>query len=128
MGVHGDVAEDVVKDVGFGGVLHGLACAKPGGGGEHARGKHLEEGVAGEKTADGGGLPAGSRLKEGADFGEVGEFVFAQADLVKAVEILLAGVFPKLRHATAYEFRPDRMLFGRVSGPILFNQIGSGHV
>src|SRR5580700_8645226 len=53
VGVHGDVAEDVVEDVRFGGVFHGLACAEPCGGGEHASGEHLEEGIAGKKATDG---------------------------------------------------------------------------
>src|ERR1700733_9538395 len=52
--VHGDVAEDVVEDVGLRGVLHGIARAEPGGGGKHPISEHLEEGVGREKAADRG--------------------------------------------------------------------------
>src|ERR1700722_5797830 len=90
-GGHGDAAEDIVEDVRFWCVLHRVARAEPGGGGEHAGGEHLEEGVGGEEAADGGGLPAGARLEEGADLGEVGQLVFAEAVLLEAAGILPAG-------------------------------------
>jgi hypothetical protein len=128
VGVHGDVAEDVVEDVRFRGVLHGVARAEPSGRGEHAGGEHLEEGVGGEKAADRGGLPAGARLEEGADLGEVRELVFAESDLLKAVEILLAGVLAELRHAAGYEFSPDGVLLRCVVRPGLFDEVGRGHV
>jgi hypothetical protein len=128
MGVHGDVAEDVVKDVGLRGVLHGFPGAEPGGGGEHAGGEHLEEGGGGEEAADGGGLPAGAGLKESADGGEVGELVFAEADLMEAVEIFAAGVGAELGHAPGDEFGPDGVLLGGVVGPCLLDEEGSGDV
>lgn len=128
VGVHGDVAEDVVEDVRFRGVLHRVAGAEPGGGGEHAGGEHLEEGVCGEEAADGGGLPAGAGLEEGADLGEVGQLVFAEADLLEAVEILPARVLAELGHAAGYEFAPDGVLLGGVVGPGLFDKVRRGHL
>ena len=128
VGVHGDVAEDVVEDVGLGGVLHGVAGAEPGGGGEHARGEHLEEGVGREEATDGRRLPAGSGLQERANLGEIRQLVFAQADLVEAVEVFAAGVLAQLGHAAGYEFGPDGVLLGGVVGPGLFDQIRCGHV
>jgi len=67
-------------------------------------------------------------LEEGADLGEVGELVFAEADLLEAVEILPAGVLTKLGHAAGYEFAPDGVLLGGIVRPGLLDQIGRGHV
>lgn len=128
VGVHGDVAEDVVKDVRLRGVLHGVARAEPGGGGEHTGRKHLEEGVGGQEAADGGGLPAGARLEKSADLGEVGQLVFAESDLLEAVEILLAGMVAKLGHAAGYEFAPDGVLLRGIVRPGLFDEVGCGDV
>jgi hypothetical protein len=126
--VHGDVAEDVVKDVRLGGVLHGVAGAEPRGGGEHASGEHLEEGVGREEAADRGGLPAGAGLKQSADLGEVGQLVFAEADLLEAVQVLPAGVVAKLGHAASYEFAPDGVLLRSVIRPGLFDEVWRGYV
>ena len=68
VGVHGDVAEDVVKDVGFGGVLHGVARSRAGAVvREHAIGEHISKKFASgreEAARDGRGLPAGAGLEE----------------------------------------------------------------
>ena len=40
--VHGYMAEDIVKDVGFGRVFERVAATQPGGGGEAACGQHFE--------------------------------------------------------------------------------------
>ena len=122
MCVHGDVAEDVVEDIGLWSVFHCVSRAEPGGGWKHARGEHLEEGVGREEAADWSGLPAGAWLEAGADFSEVGKAIFAEADLVEALEVLLAGMVAELRHATRDEFRPDGVLFGSVRGPVLFDE------
>jgi hypothetical protein len=126
MGVHGHVAEDVVKDVGFGGVFERVAAAQPGGGGKAARGQHLKEGGRGHEAADGGGIPAGAALQLGGDGGQVGQPVIGQAERVEAVEILLRGVLFKLRHAAADQLGPGAVLLGGVGGVVLFDQEGSG--
>src|SRR5579871_6380254 len=113
MGVHGDVAEDVVEDVGLGGVLHGVARAKPGCRGEHSRCKHLEEGVGREEAAYWCGLPASARSEAGADGFEVGQSVLTKAYLLEAFEILAAGMLTELGHAAADQFGPDGVLFRR---------------
>jgi len=128
VGVHRDVAEDVVKDVRLRGVFHGVSGAEPGGCGEHAGGEHLEEGVGWEEAADGGGLPACAGLKEGADLGEVRKLVFAEADLLEAVQILPAGVLTELGHAAGYEFAPDGVLLWGVVRPSLFDEVRRGHM
>ena len=128
VGVHGDMAEDVVEDIGLGCVFHGVAGAQPCGGGEHARGEHLEEGVGREETADGRGLPAGTGLETGTDLGEVREFVFLKADLVEAVEVLLTGVVAELGHSAADKLGPDGMLLWSVGGPVLFDEIWGGYL
>jgi len=117
------MAEYVVEDVRLGGVLHRISRAQPGGGGEHARGKHLEEGVGREESADRRGLPSGARGEEGANSLQVGQPVFAQADQLEAVEVLAAGVLAKLRHAAAHQLGPDGVLLGGVGVPVLLDQI-----
>ena len=128
VGMHGDVAEDVVEDVGFRGVLHGVARAEPGGSGKHAGGEHLEEGVGRQEAADGSGLPASAGLEKSADLGEVGKLVLAEADLLEALEILLARVLAKLGHAAGHELAPDGVLRRGIVGPGLFDEVRRGHI
>ncbi len=128
VGVHGDVAEDVVEDVRLWGIFHRVARTEPGGRGKHAGSEHLEEGVGREEATDRGGLPAGSGLQKRADLGEIGQLVFLEADLAESVEILLAGVFAELRHTAADQLGPDGVLLGGVVGPCLFDQIRRCHV
>ena len=108
MGVHGDVSEDVVEDVGLGRVFERVAAAQPGGGGKLTRGEHLEEGVGRQKAADRRGVPAGAWAEALVDLGEIGDGVFAQADLVEAVEILLAGVLARAEACGGAPVRPRR--------------------
>ena len=126
MGVHGHVPEDVMEDVGLGGVFERVAAAQPGGSGKLARGEHLEEGVGRQEAADGRGVPAGAWTEALVDLGEIGDGVFAQANLFEAVEIFLAGVLAELRHAAAHEFSPDSVLLGCVSRPVLLDEVGFG--
>src|SRR5512146_1499035 len=44
MGVHRDVAEDIMEDVGLWSVFEAAAVTKPGGGWEVPGGEHVEEG------------------------------------------------------------------------------------
>ena len=91
MGVHGDVSEDVVENVGLRGVFERIAAAEVGGGGKFAGGEHLEECVGRKESADRGGVPAGARAQALVDLGEVGDDVFAEADLVESVEVFGAA-------------------------------------
>jgi hypothetical protein len=123
VGVHGDMAEDIVEDVRLRSVLHGVAGSEPGGGREHSGAKHLEEGIGGEEAADRCGLPACARLKERADLGQVRQLVLAESDLLEAIKILQARVLAKLGHTAGYEFAPDGVLLRGVVGPGLFDEI-----
>lgn len=126
VGMHGDVSEDVVEDVRLGRVFEGVAGANVGGSRKFARGEHLEEGVGRQESADGCGVPAGARREALVDLGEIGDQVFAEADLVESVEVFRAGVVGELGHAAADELGPDGVLLRGVGGPILLNQIWFG--
>jgi hypothetical protein len=54
--------------------------------------------------------------------GEVGNQIGSETNLLKALEILLAGMFLDLRHTTAYQFGPGGVLLRRVGRPILLDQ------
>src|SRR5579884_854526 len=126
--MHGNVSEDVVKDVRLWRVFHGLARADVGGCGELPRCKHLKKSVRREKAADGSGVPSGARPQPLVHGSEVWDGVLTQADLVEAVEVLRTGVLLKLRHAAAHQLRPDGVLLGCVGAPVLPDEIRSGNV
>src|SRR5215469_10536050 len=87
MRVHGDVAEDVVEDVGFGGVFERFAAANPGGGRKAAGCEHLKKRGCGQEPAHRSRVPAGSRLQARADRRKPWQPVLLQADDLEAVEI-----------------------------------------
>ncbi len=79
---------------------------------------------AGQIAGDGGGVPAGARREQRVHLGEVRDDVLAQADVVKAVEVLLAGMLFKLRHAAAHQLRPHGVLVRGIPAPVLLDEVG----
>ena len=75
VGVHGDVAGDVVEDVGFRQVVHAVGRTDGDGGGELAPAQAIEEEEAGNVAADRLGLKAGQRLQASIDFAEARDAV-----------------------------------------------------
>src|SRR5579875_2119862 len=132
--VHRHVAEHVMEDVRLWGVLHGLAVAQPGRGRKLPRREHLEEGIRRQKSADWGGIPACERPEAAIYLGKIRNRVLAQADLHEAIQILLAGMLAKLRHAAAYQLLPHGMLLGGIRAPVLLDEVwlsdgqGRGHI
>ena len=61
LGVHGDMACEVVEDIRFGEVIEAVWPADGDGSGELAAAEAIEEQVRGDVSADGFGLEAGQR-------------------------------------------------------------------
>jgi hypothetical protein len=55
--------------------------------------------------------------------GQVGNQVGSEANLLKTIQIFLAGVGFNLWHAAAYQFRPSGVLLIRVGSPLLLDQV-----
>ena len=123
MGVHGNVAEDVMEDIRFGDVLKRFPAPQPGGGRELPGSKHGKEGVRRQKTAHRGGSPATPGPKPLIHLGQIGDQVGSETNLLKTFQIFLASVGFNLGHAAAYQFRPGGVLLSRVGPPILLDQV-----
>jgi hypothetical protein len=54
--------------------------------------------------------------------GEVGNQIGSETNLLKALQVFFAGMCFDLRHATAHQFRPGRVLLRRIGLPILLDQ------
>ena len=138
MRVHGHVAEDIVEDVRLRRVFERLAGAQRGGGGKAPRCDHFKESRAGQVARDRGCVPAGARRQQGVHLSQIGDDVLAQADVVKAVEVLLACMLFELGHAAAHQLGPHGVLVRGIPAPVLLDEIrrskrkarsrnGSGH-
>ena len=101
VGMHGHMAEDIVKDIRLRGVFERVAPAQPCGGGKAARGQHFKKGRAGHEAADRRCIPAGARFKALRDRSQAGHPVERKAENLEAFEILARGMLLKLVHAAA---------------------------
>ena len=90
--MHGDVAGDVVKDVGLGQVLEPLAVADGDGGRKLAPAQAVEEDVRRDIPADRPGAEPGERLEEPVDLVEVGDARRRELQLVHPFEEPPVGV------------------------------------
>ena len=124
MGVHGNVAEDIVEDIRLGNVGERFPAPQPGGGGKLPGRQHGKERVGRKKAADGGSAPATSRPKPLIHIGQVGNQIGSEANLLKALQIFLASMCLDLGHPAAHQIRPGRMLLRGVGRPILLDQEG----
>ncbi len=122
MGVHGNVAEDIVEDIRFGNVGERFPAPQPGGGGKLPGREHGKKGVGRKKTAYRRGSPATPRPKPLIHIGQIGNQIGSETNLLKALQIFLASMCFDLRHAAAHQFRPGGVLLRRVGLPILLDQ------
>ncbi len=100
VGVHGDVAGDVVKDVGLGQVLQRLAVAHGDGGGELAPAQTIEEDVRRHVPADPARLEPGQRPHEPVHILEARHPVVVQTQQLHAgLEALVGIALPARLHA-----------------------------
>src|SRR5271163_4703943 len=126
MSMHGHVAEDVVEDVGLGGVFERLAAAQPGGGRKTPRRQHLKKSIGRQKSADRCRVPTGLRLQPPVHLGQIRDRILTKPDHLEAVQIFLAGVFAQFGHPPTYQLSPDLMLLRRIRRPVLLDQIRGG--
>src|SRR5579863_2204061 len=124
MGMHGHVPENVMKNVGFWDVFERIAAAQPRRGRKLSRREHFKEGLSGKEAANRCSAPSGPRSKYRADRREIGKQVFLKANNLVALEIFLARVSLNLRRSAAHQFLPYLVLFRRVFGIFLLDQIG----
>ena len=122
MGVHGNVAEDVVEDIRFGNVGQRFPAPQPGGGGELPGREHGKERVRRKKAAHRGSSPATPGPKPLIHIGQVGNQIGSEANLLKALQIFLASVCLDLGHTAAHQLCPGRVLLRRIGRPILLDQ------
>src|SRR5277367_871458 len=128
MRMHRHMPKDVMKNVRLRRVFQRLALAKPGRRWKLPRRQHLKKSIRRQKPAHRRRIPAGTRTKPLVYLSQIGNRILAQPDLMKSVEILIAGMLCKLRHPPAHQLRPHRMLFRRVSIPVLLDEKGFGDV
>src|SRR5664279_1729479 len=103
VGMHGNVTEHIVKDVGLWRVFERFPAAQPRGGWKEARGKHLKKRGCGKESADWGRTPTGARREAGADGGEVGKTILSEPYDLKAIKVFLCCMLLKLRQHTTHE-------------------------
>src|SRR5579875_1412959 len=100
--MHWYMSEDIMKNVRFRCVFHRFARADIGCGWELPRCQHFKEGIRRKKTTDWSCVPPSTRPKTLIDGSQVRNPVFTQTDLMKAIEILRAGMLFELGNATAH--------------------------
>ena len=114
VGVHGDVAGDVVEDVRLGEVVHAVDGTDGDGGGKFAAAQAIEEEESGDVAADGLGLKSGERLKAAVDLGEARDAVGGQVEGLDAVQEVVVGVALPARPDAGEELAPGFMVFFRI--------------
>src|ERR1700691_5102011 len=90
--MHGDVAGDVVKDIGLRQIIQLVGAANGDGGGELTITKAIKEEEGGNISANCLSLKAGQRPKKAIDVREVGNTVGVQAERSDTLEKLWVGV------------------------------------
>jgi len=119
--VHGDVAGDVVKDVGLGQVVHHLFGPDGDGGGELAAAEAIEEEETGDVSADGFGLKTGQRLEAPVDFRKARDAVAGKSEGFDAVQEVAVGIAFPARAEALIEELPSLMIFFRIQVVSLCN-------
>ena len=121
LGVHGDVAGDVVEDVGFGQVVHVVHRTDGDGGGEFAAAQAVEEQEAGDVAADRFGLKAGEGLQPAVDLGQARDAVGREVEGLDAAQEMVVGVALPARPDARVEPPPGFMVFFRIEVVSLCN-------
>src|SRR5690606_14219822 len=103
---HRHVAEDVVEEVGRGGVVELVLAADVVGRGEEALREEGEEVALVEEAGDAGDLPAGLAVEGAGEGGQGGDPVRRQAELVDAGEVGGAGAAGEQLHLALEEEPP----------------------
>lgn len=111
VGVHGDVAGDVVEDIWFGEVVDFVGFADGDGGGEVSVSEAIEEEVGGDVSADGFSPEAGERVEEFVDVFEEGDLLGVEAEVFDAFEEVDIGVFFPLGEHSVVEGSPGLVVF-----------------
>ena len=106
LGVHRDVAGDVVEDVGLGQVVHLVGGADGDGGGEFAAAQAVEEEEAGDVPADRLGLESGQRLQAAVDLGKPRDAVGGQVEGFDSAQEVVVGVALPARPDAVVEASP----------------------
>ena len=100
VGVHGNVAGDVVENIGLGQVIQLVGTADGDGGGEGAVAEAIEEDKRRDVAADGLGLKSGQWLQETIDIFQARDAIRIQAQRMDALQEMLVGVtIPAWKHA-----------------------------
>src|SRR5580700_632943 len=123
MGMHGHVPENVMKNVRFRDVFKRITATQPRRGGKLSRREHFKEGLGGKEAANRCGAPSGPRSKYRTYRREIGKLVLLKTNNLVALEIFLARVSLNLRPSAAHQFLPHLVLFRRVLGIFLLDQI-----
>src|SRR5277367_261736 len=128
MRMHRHMPKDVMKNVRLRRVFQRLALAKPGRRWKLPRRQHLKKSIRRQKPAHRRRIPARAWSKPLIYLSQIRNRILTQPDLIKSIQILVAGVLCELRHPPAHQLRPHRMLFRRVSIPVLLDEKGFGNV
>ena len=112
--MHGDVAGDVVKNIGLRQIIQLIGAADGDGGGEFAIAKAIKEKEGGNVAAHGLGLEAGQRAKKTVDVFEARYAVRIQAERSDAFQKMRIGVALPARHHALVELPPGLMVFFRI--------------
>ncbi len=113
------MAEDVVKDVGFGQVLELLARPHDDGGRKASLGKTPEEVRSGNEAGDRHGVPPGERVEALVHEAQVRHRVLLQSDARGALEKQPAARALQLAHATGVQQRPHLVILRCIGIPLL---------
>src|SRR5271170_1026139 len=109
--MHGDVAGDVVEDIGFRKIVELVGAADGNGSGKFPIAKTVEEEKGRYVAAHGFGLEAGQRTKEAIDIFQARYSVRIQAQRVDPFEKMRVGVAMPAREHALVELRPGLVVF-----------------
>ena len=100
VGVHGDVAGDIVENIRLRQVIQLVGTANGDGGGKGAVAEAIEKDERGNIAAHGFGLKAGQRLQESIHIFQARDALRIQAQRMDALQEMLVGVtIPARQHA-----------------------------
>ena len=106
----GNVAGDVVEDIGLGEVIHLVGGTDGDGGGELAAAEAIEEKKPGHVPADRLGLKSRQRLKTAVDLGETRDAVGGQIQSFDSAQEVVVGIALPARADALVEAAPGLMI------------------
>ncbi len=114
LGVHRDVASDIVEDIRFGQVIHSIRGPDGDGGRELAAAQAIEEEEAGHVAAHRLGLKSGQWRQPPVDVLQPGNPVGRQRQSFHALQKVVVGVALPARADAREELGPGFMIFLRI--------------